>query len=168
MKKVLLILVLLLFANKGYCDYSFSTTQYTPKSVYYQNYPQSFSSNRKYYSPRAFNSLERKILNHNFMTETPSQRLNRMEEATFGAIQSGNESSRYRALQRALSSNSNSRYYSPNHNTLRNRNLFNFNNFRGMPTGFTPPVGCPSPIFPYDSSYNSQSSMKFTIIDDDY
>lgn len=166
MKKVLLVLILFLLANKGYCDYSFSTTQYMPKSIYYQNYPQSFTSSRKYYSPRAFNRMERKILNHNFMSETPSQRLNRMEEATFGAIQSGNESTRYRALQRALSNNSNSRYYSPNHNILRNKKFFT--GFSGMPTGFTPPISGPNTLFPYESNHSTQSSMKFKIIDDDY
>lgn len=163
MKKILLLLCLLIIANKGYCDYSFSTTQYTPKSFYYQCYPQSFFSDKKYYSPHSFNKLERKILNHNFMSESPSQRLNRMEEATFGAIQSGNEASRYRALQRALKNNPNSHYYSPHHSALRSKNLF-----RGMPTGFTPPINPQSNLIPFENNYNFQSGMKFKIIDDDY
>lgn len=164
MKKVFLFVILFLVAHEGYCDYSFSTEQYIPKPFYYQNYPQSFSQNRNHYSQRAFNNLERKILNHNFMTETPSQRLNRMEEATFGAIQSGNQISRYRALQRALRDNSNSRYYSPYHNTIRQKSFFN--RFTGMPTGFTPPINTSNFDFPFDSNYNVQSGMKFRIIDD--
>ena len=164
MKKVFLVLILFLISGKGYCDYSFSTTQYIPKPFYYQNYPQSFSPNKNHYSQRAFNNLERKILNHNFMSESPSQRLNRMEESTFGAIQQGDVNSRYRALQRALSDNSNSRYYSPNHNTIRQKSFFN--RFTGMPTGFTPPINTPNFDFPFDSNYNFQSGMKFKIIDD--
>lgn len=164
MKYILLLLFILISVNKGYCDYSFSTTEYTPKSIYYQNYPQSYFQNKKYYSQRSFNNLERKILNHNFISETPSQRLNRMEEATFGAIQSGNEISRFRALQKAL--NSNSGYYSPNHNVLRQRNIFR--RYAGIPTGFTPPINTPNFNFPTHQNYNFQSGMKFKIIDDDY
>ena len=162
MKKILLLLTLLLISNKGYCDYSFSTTEYTPKSIYYQNYPQSFFQNKKYYSPHSFNNLEKKILNHNFMAETPSQRLNRMEESTFGAIQSGSEISRYRALQKALSKNSG--YYTPQHNKLKQKMFFN--RYAGMPTGFTPPVNIPD--FPTYNNYNFQNGMKFKIIDDNY
>lgn len=162
MKKILLLFILLLISNKGNCDYSFSTTEYTPKTTYYQNYPQSYFQNRKSYAQRAFNNLERKILNHNFTTETPSQRLNRMEESTFGAIQSGSEIARYRALQKALSKNSD--YYTPQQKKLKQK-LF-FNRYSGMPTGFTPPVNIPD--FPTNNNYNFQSGMKFKIIDNDY
>ena len=166
MKNILFVFVLFFIGNIAFCDYSFSTTQYTPKHFYYQNYPKTFYSPRGSYSSRSFNNLERRILNHNFISETPSERLNRMEEATFGAIQSGDDIVRYRALQKALSNNSKSSYYSPNHNTLR-QNFFR-KTFTGMPTGFTPPVKSYDNYssFPFDNNYDFQSGMKFKIIDD--
>ena len=164
MKKFFVISFLFFIGNIAFCDYSFSTATYSPKSVYYQNFPQSFSYSKRYYSPRSFNNLERRILNHNFMYETPSQRLNRMEEATFGAIQSGNEINRYRALQKVLGNNSDSKYYTPNHKALR-QNFFR-RTFAGMPTGFTPPVRGYDYDFPFENNYNLQSGMKFKIIDD--
>lgn len=165
MKNYLTVLILLFIGNMGFCDYSFSQTTYTPKYFYYQKFPQSFSSPNIYYSPRAFNNLEKKILNHNFMAETPSQRLNRMEEAAFGSIQTGNELERYRVLQKAFGKNSYSKYYSPNHNLLR-KSIFS-RNFSGMPTGFTPPVRSYDDYnSPFEKDYNFQSGMKFKIIDD--
>ncbi len=164
MKNIFLLSFLFFFllsGNIGFCDYSFSTTEYIPNPTYYQTYPKMYKP-KGMYSQRAFNNLERKMLYNNFSSETPSQRLNRMEEATFGAIQSGDEYSRYRALKRAMREN-NQQYYSPHHNSLRKRF---YNNFRGMPTGFTPPVQSPNYYYAPDySNYNLQSGMKVKILD---
>lgn len=165
MKNIFLLIVLFFMsANIGFCDYTFSTTEYVPNPTYYQNYPKIYKP-RGMYSQRAFNNLEKKMLMNNFAYETPTQRLNRMEEKMFGAIQQGDNYSRYRALQKAMRDSSNSAYYSPRHNNLRRRL---YNGFRGMPTGFTPPIQTPHcyNYIPDNLNSNWQSGIKFKIIED--
>lgn len=161
MKNVFLLLILFLIGNAGFCEFYFAPTTYSPNYMYRPN--SQVYKPRGSYSQRAFNNLERKMLMNNFAYETPKERLNRMEEATFGAIQSGDNYSRYRALKRAMRENRRD-YYSPNHYGLRRRF---YNSFRGMPTGFTPPIQTPNYYnIPDNYSHNLQSGIKIKIIDD--
>lgn len=165
MKNIFLLLLLfLLSGNVGFCDYTFSTTEYVPNPTYYQPYPNIYRP-KGMYSQRAFNNLEKKMLMNNFGYESPTERLNRMEEKTFGAIQQGDNYSRYKALQRAMRESRNSRYYSPHHNNLRRRLS---TSFRGMPTGFTPPIQTPNYYIPDNLNSSWQSGVKVKIIDDSY
>lgn len=120
------------------------------------NYNKYHPSYKSYLSNSNLSALEKYILNKTFKKENEIQRLERLEDLAFGAIQNGDLVSRYHNVENAILSR-------PKHNTkvgLLN-NLSNY--FAGQATGFTPNI---LPYSAYDnfggfSTYPSMYSPKF-------
>jgi len=120
-----------------------------------------YHTQRGYY-PQKYNvlpqnnlsALEKYAMNRIFPKESELNRLERLEELTFGSVQSGDIQSRYKNVESAILA-------SPQNNYKQSwRN--NFNNFLiGQPTGITPNI---SPFFSqnYNPSYNNSRIEQFS------
>lgn len=79
------------------------------------------------------NALERYALNKNYSRESDLRRLERLESLAFGAVQSGDMTTRYENVEAAILSRPQNNY---RHSFLNN--LANY--FSGQATGFTPSI----------------------------
>lgn len=113
-------------------------------------------------SKNVLSRMESRIFNQNFSENTPQKRIENLEEEIFGAVQSGDLDSRYKALQLAYKNCNKNNAYLPN--TAANSgwkgilgsmgdSLFG----GGTMTGFTPPIN------PYNygngNGYNSYAGQ---------
>ena len=124
----------------------FARTVRTTRS--YTNY------NPYYYRPvnSNLNALERYALQRNFPRENDIQRLERLEELAFGAVQNGDLDTRYQQVENAILSRPQNNY----RNSFRN-NLNNY--FAGQMTGFTPSIVTPGLSNPFTASYPQYGSQ---------
>ena len=180
-KKILLFLLLLLFLEPAFAEFrTYSNNSFSNKfnSRLRLNQPRIINSgysntNRpiykhRYYCPNCHNSdyylsrsnlnaLEKYALNKTYNRESNLNRLERLENLTFGAIQDGDLLSRYNNLESAILSRPQANAKQSIINTLASY-------FNGTPTGFTPN------IMPYSdtsnlggfSTYPSMYSPKYT------
>lgn len=128
------------------------------KSLFSTTYPNSSSAQRidniisnfnqinKYpnISKNELTRLESRILNQTFAQNNPERRIERLEQQIFGAVQSGDYSSRYEALKMAAKTYNKNNIYSPNNfpQTGWKGIAANLGNSfaGGTMTGFTPPI----------------------------
>ena len=102
-----------------------------------RNYSQQFHPNyytaNTYLPKQSLNALEKYALNKTYRSESDLQRLERLENLAFGAIQYGNPIDRYKNVENAILSR-------PQYNTKQSllNNVANY--FSGRATGFTPPI----------------------------
>lgn len=137
---------------------SFAQKNITTQRPYYQPYhhvPMQHGMFRKNYNGSYFSdigALEKYALNKTFKRESDLQRLQRLEMATFGSIQSGNLDSRYDNVSNAILSRP-----KDNFKTSILRNLGNY--ISGQTTGFTPSIMNNQGY--YGSNYNSRFSPAY-------
>lgn len=106
----------------------------------YYGYPSRYSRYRTYdnygypaISRSNLSALEKYALRKTYGRESELQRLERLENLAFGAIQNGNPSIRFKNVENAILSR-------PQYNTKQSllNNISNY--FSGQSTGFTPPI----------------------------
>lgn len=180
MKRVLILFIFGLLSTTagsltGYCDvtyfpplqpvtpanpvetYNYTDSYVTPPNSYtyqtqniYQNIP-----------AKALSRLEAQMFNQNFNTYSPQNRIERLEQKLFGAVQTGDLNTRYRALQMAARN-----YRQTNMPTqiAQNtgsggvwRNILGglTTNMGGVMTGFTPPMGPYYDPYSCNGGYNN-------------
>lgn len=95
--------------------------------------------NPGYYNPMrlpagSLNALERYALNRSYARENDLQRLERLENLAFGAVQNGDISTRYRQVENAILAR-------PKYNSYRNSFRNSLGNYiAGQATGVTPSI----------------------------
>ena len=128
---------------------------HNPNRNIYRTYPQNY---------RAFpdlNALEKYSMNKVYSRDSDLERLQRLEMQTFGAVQSGDITSRYENVRGAILSRP-----KQNYKTSLLRNIGNY--FSGQMTGFTPSFSN-DPFFtssnfsstPYPTSYGNRSFTEY-------
>lgn len=93
-------------------------------------------------------ALEKYALNRTYTREMPLNRLERLEDYAFGAVQEGDLGLRYRNVENAILSRP---------QTVTKKNILNniANYFAGQATGYTPPIQYTNP---YDYGYSAYPS----------
>lgn len=124
---------------------------YTPQAYYGGDY----IPNRRYYRKNSsifpdINDLERYALNRNFTKDSDRTRLERLETLAFGAVQTGDISTRYDSVREAILTRPKQNYKK---SVLRNISDY----FNGQMTGSTPSI---LPIinqnnYGYDTDYDN-------------
>ena len=141
---------------------SLFTTTY-PNSTYVQridNIISNFNQMNRYpnISTNILSGMEKKVLSQNFGQDNTQRRIERLEEQVFGAVQSGDVDSRYKALQIAVRNYNRNNILSPT--TVANTgwkgilNNIGSSIMGGTMTGFTPPI---NPY--YGNGYNSNNNL---------
>lgn len=107
---------------------------------------------------KALSRLEAQMFNQSFNTLSPQNRIERLEQKLFGAVQTGDLDTRYRALQMAAR---NYRQANAPVQIAQNiggggilRNILGglTTNMGGVMTGFTPPMGSYCNPYPYNNN----------------
>lgn len=141
--------------NRGYCGYPNHYTQ--PYSNYYPPIPNLSRSN--------LSALEKYALRKTYGRENELQRLERLENLAFGAVQSGNPVIRFKNVENAILSR-------PQYNTKQSllNNVANY--FAGQTTGFTPSInsypnytnlgGFSSNPYMFTPNYNNSSYEQYS------
>ena len=128
---------------------------YNPNRNVYRTYP------KNYRSFSDLNALEKYSMNKVYSRESDLERLQRLEMQTFGAVQSGDITSRYENVKGAILSRP-----KQNYKTSWLRNIGNY--FSGQMTGFTPSFSN-DPFFsnssfssnPYPTSFGNKSVTEY-------
>ena len=134
------------------------TTQQPYFQPYYSHSPQvgffRQKHNNSYFSD--ISALEKYALNKTYKRDSDLQRLQRLEMATFGTVQSGDLDLRYDRVSNAILSRP-----KQNFKTTLLRNLGNY--LTGEMTGFTPPVTSfdNTYAYPYGNSQNYSYDRRF-------
>lgn len=105
--------------------------------------------NQTYIPADSLNALERYAMNRNYARESDLQRLERLENLAFGAVQNGDLNYRYSQVENAILSRPK---YNSYKNTFRNA-LGNY--IAGRATGITPSIVVPNMMSGYNNSYYS-------------
>lgn len=102
-----------------------------------------FVQNKPYYKsagyyqtqimPSDLTALERYSMHRTYRSENPIQRLERLENLAFGAVQEGSPSVRYKNVEEAILAR-------PQNNFKRTALSSIANYLTGQPTGYTPPI----------------------------
>ena len=137
---------------------TYSAEFYPQNNNYYSYLP--YRNEKKYVNhipTNKLNALERHAMNRVFKKENDIERIQRLENLAFGAIQPGNLNSRFSNLERAIFSRP--KYMSK---PSLMKNLSNY--FAGEVTGFTPNIYSNS----YNPSFNFPAGLGFRNIGGDY
>lgn len=131
MKKIFICLIVILMSSN--CIYA-DNTRIVRQHPYINN---PYYRHNDYYMeevlPDDLSALEKYAMNRVYRRENPVKRLERLEDLTFGSIQSGDIQSRYKNVESAILAR-------PKNNAKRTALGTLANYFAGQATGLTPPV----------------------------
>lgn len=127
----------------------------------YNSYNRNYYTPPRYYNPvnlpaRNLNALERYALNKSYARENDIQRLERLENLAFGAVQNGDLNYRFNQVENAILAR-------PNYNNYRSSVLNSLGNyFAGKATGVTPSIITQDLTPSYNNAFYTGASPQYT------